>query len=113
LESCYSDYLIEVLGNIRVGYTTTTIRLNMKAAFRARLSAAPLPRRLTPRERRVLHEVARGRMNKQIAFDLGISEVTVKLHRGNVMRKMRAASIGELIRTWETLPMPLREACAA
>lgn len=65
---------------------------------------------LTPREREVLHEVARGRLNKQIAFDLGISEVTVKLHRGNVMRKMQAASIGELIRTWETLPAPMREA---
>jgi FixJ family two-component response regulator len=64
---------------------------------------------LTPRERQVLHEVARGRLNKQIAYDLGISEVTVKLHRGNVMRKMQAASIGELIRTWETLPAPMRE----
>ena len=68
---------------------------------------------LTPRERQVLHEVARGRLNKQIAFDLGISEVTVKLHRGNVMRKMQAASIGELIRIWESLPIPKREACAA
>jgi len=65
---------------------------------------------LTPREREVLHQVARGRLNKQIAFDLGISEVTVKLHRGNVMRKMEAASIGELIRAWETLPAPMREA---
>jgi FixJ family two-component response regulator len=64
---------------------------------------------LTPREREVLHQVARGRLNKQIAFDLGISEVTVKLHRGNVMRKMEAASIGELIRAWETLPAPMRE----
>lgn len=64
---------------------------------------------LTPREREVLYEVARGRLNKQIAYDLGISEVTVKLHRGNVMRKMQAASIGELIRTWETLPAPMRE----
>ncbi|MGX5830147.1 response regulator transcription factor [Mesorhizobium sp. 43Arga] len=64
---------------------------------------------LTPREREVLREVARGRVNKQIAFDLGISEVTVKLHRGNVMRKMEAASIGELIRAWETLPAPMRE----
>lgn len=64
---------------------------------------------LTPREREVLHEVARGRLNKQIAYDLGISEVTVKLHRGNVMRKMQAASIGELIRRWETLPAPMRE----
>lgn len=63
---------------------------------------------LTPREREVLHEVARGRLNKQIAFDLGISEVTVKLHRGNVMRKMEARSIGELIRAWETLPETMR-----
>jgi FixJ family two-component response regulator len=67
---------------------------------------------LTPRERQVLQEVARGRVNKQIAFDLGISKVTVKLHRGNVMRKMRAASIGELIRTWESLPISKREASA-
>ena len=65
---------------------------------------------LTPREREVLHHVARGRLNKQIAFDLGISEVTVKLHRGNVMRKMGAASIGDLIRAWETLPEPVRAA---
>lgn len=64
---------------------------------------------LTPREREVLHQVARGRLNKQIAFDLGISEVTVKLHRGNVMRKMEAGSIGELIRGWETLPASMRE----
>ncbi|MBB5535608.1 FixJ family two-component response regulator [Rhizobium giardinii] len=64
---------------------------------------------LTPREREVLYEVARGRLNKQIAFDFGISEVTVKLHRGNVMRKMEVASVGELIRAWETLPAPMRE----
>jgi FixJ family two-component response regulator len=64
---------------------------------------------LTPRERQVFHEIARGRLNKQIAFDLGISEITVKLHRSNVMRKMEAASIGELIRAWETLPAPMRE----
>jgi FixJ family two-component response regulator len=68
---------------------------------------------LTPREREVLREVARGRLNKQIAFDLGISEVTVKLHRGNVMRKMEAASIGELIRIWETLPEAHRGSAAA
>jgi DNA-binding CsgD family transcriptional regulator len=50
------------------------------------------------RGRQVLHEASRGRFNKQIAFDLGISEVTVKLYLSNVMRKMQAASIGELIR---------------
>ena len=58
-------------------------------------------------------EVARGRLNKQIAFDLGISGVTVKLHRGNVMRKMQATSVGELIRAWEALPADLREVGAA
>ncbi len=67
---------------------------------------------LTPRERQVFREVALGRLNKQIAFDLGISEVTVKLHRGQVMRKMQAASVGELIRAWEALPAEMREAGA-
>jgi FixJ family two-component response regulator len=64
---------------------------------------------LTPRERQVLAEVARGRLNKQIAFDLGISQITVKLHRSNVMRKMQASSVGELIRAWEAIPEDLRE----
>jgi FixJ family two-component response regulator len=64
---------------------------------------------LTHRERQVMREVARGRLNKQIAFELGIKEITVKLHRGNVMRKMQAASLGELIRVWEALPADLRD----
>ena len=64
---------------------------------------------LTPRERQVLREVAYGRINKQIAFDLGTSEVTVKLHRGNVMKKMQALSVGALVRAWESLPAALRE----
>ena len=64
---------------------------------------------LTARERQVLREVANGRLNKQIAFDLGISEVTVKLHRSNVMRKMNAGSVGDLIRAWEMLPTSIRE----
>jgi FixJ family two-component response regulator len=64
---------------------------------------------LTPRESQVLREVAVGRQNKQIAFDLGISEITVKLHRSNVMRKMQLASVGELVRVWEALPSDVRE----
>jgi FixJ family two-component response regulator len=64
---------------------------------------------LTARERQVLREVANGRLNKQIAFDFGISEVTVKLHRSNVMRKMHATSVGSLIRAWETLPTSVRD----
>ena len=65
--------------------------------------------KLTPREREVLREVAKGRLNKQIAFDLGISEVTVKLHRGSVTKKMQATSVGQLIRIWELLPAAVRE----
>ncbi len=53
---------------------------------------------LTPREREVMVVVCRGLMNKQIAYELGISEVTVKIHRGNVMRKMKVRSVAELIR---------------
>ncbi|MGN6286865.1 MAG: response regulator transcription factor [Afipia sp.] len=84
--------------------------LAYRAAARAVRSRVERFEKLTPRERQVLHEVARGRVNKQIAFDLGISEVTVKLHRSNLMRKMQAGSIGELIRIWEVLPVALREA---
>jgi FixJ family two-component response regulator len=64
---------------------------------------------LTPRERQVLQEVARGRVNKQIAYDLGISYITVKLHRSNAMRKMQVTSVGALILAWESLPQHLRE----
>ena len=63
---------------------------------------------LTARERQVMREVARGRLNKQIAFDLGISQITVKVHRANMMRKMQATSVGELVRAWEALPVHLR-----
>jgi FixJ family two-component response regulator len=62
-----------------------------------------LAEHLTPREREVLRAVVRGLMNKQIAHELGISEVTVKLHRGNVMRKMEARSVAELVRKAEIL----------
>ncbi|MBY3595333.1 MULTISPECIES: response regulator transcription factor [Rhizobium] len=58
---------------------------------------------LTPREREVMNAVVRGLMNKQIAFELGISEVTVKLHRGNVMRKMEVRSVADLVRKAEVL----------
>jgi len=53
--------------------------------------------RLTPREREVMDHVVRGRLNKQIAFDLGISVKTVKVHRGKVMEKMEARSVAVLV----------------
>lgn len=67
---------------------------------------------LTAREREVLREVTRGRLNKQIGYDLGISEVTVKLHRSSVMRKMQVTSLGELIGAWNLLPCTLRQMAA-
>jgi FixJ family two-component response regulator len=52
---------------------------------------------LTCREREVMSMIARGRLNKQVAADLGISEITVKAHRGKVMRKMEARSFADLL----------------
>jgi FixJ family two-component response regulator len=58
---------------------------------------------LTARERQVIARVAAGKLNKQIAADLRLSEVTVKLHRANAMRKMRATSLAHLIKVLERL----------
>jgi FixJ family two-component response regulator len=58
---------------------------------------------LTPRERDVLRLVVTGKLNKQIAGDLGIAEKTIKVHRGRVMAKMKAGSVAELVRMVEKL----------
>ena len=58
---------------------------------------------LTPREREVMALVVQGRLNKQIAGDIGISEITVKVHRGQVMRKMQASSLPDLARMADRL----------
>ncbi len=58
---------------------------------------------LTPRERQVMGRIVAGLLNKQIAYDLGLSEATVKIHRGQVMQKMDAASVADLVRMADRL----------
>jgi FixJ family two-component response regulator len=71
------------------------------ADFRQRLSS------LSPRELEVLPLVISGLLNKQAAAELGISEITLQIHRGNVMKKMRAGSLAELVRMAGTLGIPI------
>jgi FixJ family two-component response regulator len=58
---------------------------------------------LTPREREILALVASGLMNKQVAAELGLAEITVKIHRGHIMKKMGARSLADLVRKAEML----------
>ena len=67
---------------------------------------------LTPREREVLAHVVAGRLNKQIAGDLGTVEKTIKVHRGRMMQKMQARTVADLVRMAEKAAIPLRGAAS-
>lgn len=90
----------ELLDAVRNGIDKDRRRRNDEqslAAYRARFDT------LTAREREIFALVATGRMNKQIAAEIGVSEVTVKIHRGSVMRKMGARSFADLVRISDKL----------
>lgn len=93
----------DLLDAIQLGLERDRTQLDEFAAaagFRERRDS------LTPRERQVMALVAQGRLNKQIAHDMGLSEVTVKAHRGQVMRKMGARSLADLVRIADRLDAP-------
>jgi FixJ family two-component response regulator len=81
-----------------------------RTARQGRAEIEPLRLRLaslTPREREVLPLVVSGLLNKQAAAELGISEVTLQIHRSKIMQKMEAASLADLVRIAEKLQIPI------
>ena len=92
----------DLLDAIQVGLSRDCIRReNEKALAKLRESFASL----SPREREIMIQVARGRLSKQIAGDIGIAEATVKVHRSRAMHKMKARSLPELGRMADKLKL--------
>jgi FixJ family two-component response regulator len=90
----------DLLDAINVGLVRDRVRredVSALSALRARFKV------LTPRERAILFQVTKGRLNKQIAADMGITETTVKVHRSNMMRKVKVTSIADLCRMADKL----------
>jgi FixJ family two-component response regulator len=96
-----ADVLLDAIGQaIERSHAALAQQAELRA-LRARHAS------LTPRERAIMAFVVSGLLNKQIAAELGISEITVKAHRGQVMRKMNADSLADLVRVAATLDIPL------
>jgi FixJ family two-component response regulator len=92
----------ELLDAVNVGLARDRVRREGEESVRALRARFEV---LTPRERAILLQVVEGRLNKQIASDMGITETTVKVHRFNMMRKIKAASLAELCRMVEKLKL--------
>jgi FixJ family two-component response regulator len=89
------DTIQEALQRDRVGREQEAEFLDVHERYRT----------LTPRERQVMFLVVSGLLNKQIASEIGASEATVKIHRGNMMQKMQVGSLIELVRTADKLKL--------
>ena len=92
----------DLLDAINIGLTRDRARREDERAIETLRARVDL---LTPRERAILSQVASGRLNKQIAGDMGITEATVKVHRSNMMRKIQVASIPALCRLVDKLKL--------
>jgi FixJ family two-component response regulator len=104
------DFLTKPFSDADLMQAIRTAVAQDKKTFAERADRAILEQRyneLTPREREVLPLVISGLLNKQAAAELGISEVTLQIHRRNVMQKMAAASLADLVRIAEKLQIPV------
>jgi FixJ family two-component response regulator len=90
----------DLLDAVQTGLDRDRVRRDTDKAVSGLLSAY---RSLTAREQQVMPLVTSGLMNKQIAAEIGVSEITVKVHRGSVMRKMGAKSLADLVRMADLL----------
>jgi len=97
----------DLLDAVNVGLARDRARRDGEESLRALRARFEV---LTPRERAILVQIVEGRLNKQIAGDLGITETTVKVHRSNMMRKIKASSLAELCRMVDKLELRSRTA---
>ena len=103
-KSADSDTIGEAIGTVLEGERWAPVEaMNAPAIGRDEHEIAQRLRDLTPQQFRVLQMLGVGQLNKQIAYDLGISEIMVKIHRGRVMRKMGSRTLPDLVRKYDVV----------